>query len=53
MEAYKEIKERHEFIIKEREDLLEAKDSLLKTIDEIDIVAKYVENFSRPHTKNV
>lgn len=40
MEAYKEIKERHEFITKEREDLLEAKDSLLKTIEEIDIVAK-------------
>ena len=40
MEAYKEIKERHEFITKEREDLLEAKDSLIKTIEEIDIVAK-------------
>ena len=40
MEAYKEIRERHEFITKEREDLLEAKDSLLKTIEEIDIVAK-------------
>ena len=40
MEAYKEIKERHEFINKERDDLLEAKESLLKTIDEIDLVAK-------------
>ena len=40
MEAYKEIQERHEFIIKEREDLFEAKDSLLKTIQEIDLVAK-------------
>tara|TARA_B100000003_G_scaffold64660_1_gene57800 strand:+ start:1042 stop:3570 length:2529 start_codon:yes stop_codon:yes gene_type:complete len=40
MEAYNEIKERHDFINKERDDLLEAKDSLLKTIDEIDIVAK-------------
>ena len=40
MEAYNEIKERHEFINKERDDLLEAKESLLKTIDEIDLVAK-------------
>jgi chromosome segregation protein len=40
MEAYKEIKERHEFITKEREDLLQAKDSLLNTIEEIEIVAK-------------
>ena len=40
MEAYKEINERHEFIVKEREDLFEAKDSLLKTIQEIDLVAK-------------
>ena len=40
MEAYNEIKERHDFINKERDDLLEAKGSLLKTIDEIDIVAK-------------
>ncbi len=49
MEAYKEIKERHEFITKEREDLLEAKDSLLKTIDEIDIVAK--ESFLKSFEK--
>ena len=40
MEAYKEIEERHEFIVKERSDLLDAKDSLLKTIEEIDVVAK-------------
>ena len=40
MEAYNEIKERHDFITKEREDLVEAKESLIKTIEEIDIVAK-------------
>ena len=40
MEAYNEIQERHEFIVKERSDLLDAKDSLLKTIEEIDVVAK-------------
>ena len=49
MEAYKEIKERHEFITKEREDLLRAKDSLLKTIEEIDIVAK--ESFLKSFEK--
>ena len=49
MEAYKEIKERHEFITKERDDLLEAKDSLLKTIEEIDIVAK--ESFLKSFEK--
>ena len=49
MEAYKEIKERHEFITKEREDLLDAKDSLLKTIEEIDIVAK--ESFLKSFEK--
>ena len=49
MEAYKEIQERHEFIIKEREDLFEAKDSLLKTIQEIDLVAKesFIESFEK------
>ena len=40
MEAYKEIKERHEFITKEKSDLIEAKESLIKTINEIDKVAK-------------
>ena len=49
MEAYKEIQERHEFIINEREDLFEAKDSLLKTIQEIDLVAKesFIESFEK------
>ena len=49
MEAYKEIQERHEFIIKEKEDLFEAKDSLFKTIKEIDLVAKesFIESFEK------
>ena len=57
MEAYNEIKERHDFITKEREDLIEAKESLIKTIEEIDIVAKKsfffpqasLCGFSKPH----
>ena len=36
LETYNEMKERHKFITKEKNDLLEAKESLLKTITEID-----------------
>lgn len=43
MEAYQEIKERHDFIVEQKNDLEEAKKSLLDTILEIDTVAK--ENF--------
>jgi len=40
MEAYEEIQQRNEFISSQKEDLIKAKDSLLTTIDEIDLVAK-------------
>ena len=40
MEAYDEIKERYNFIITQKEDLLNAKDTLLTTIEEIDVAAK-------------
>jgi chromosome segregation protein len=40
MEAYNEIAERDKFIKEQREDLLNAKNSLLDTIKEIDITAK-------------
>jgi chromosome segregation protein len=40
MEAYEEIKERYDFINKEKNDLLQAKESLITTIDEIDTVAR-------------
>lgn len=40
MEAYEEIKERHDFIVTQKEDLIKAKESLLTTISEIDAVAK-------------
>lgn len=40
MEAYQEMNERYTFITKEKQDLLEAKDSLLKTIKEIDDTAQ-------------
>ena len=40
LEAFDEIKERHEFITNQKDDLLKAKESLLITISEIDLVAK-------------
>lgn len=48
MEAYDEIKERHTFITEQKNDLVEAKDSLLQTIEEIDTVAKdtFLEAFA-------
>lgn len=49
MEAYNEIKERHDFIIEQRKDLADAKTSLLNTIQEIDEVAKesFLESFDQ------
>jgi chromosome segregation protein len=40
MEAYQEIKERYDFIEKQKMDLIKAKESLLTTIQEIDSVAQ-------------
>lgn len=40
IEAYEEIRQRHEFITAQRQDLYEAKTSLLQTIQEIDAVAR-------------
>lgn len=40
MEAFDEIKERHEFITDQKEDLIKAKESLITTIGEIDQVAR-------------
>jgi len=39
MEAYNEIKQRNDFIVAQKEDLLKAKESLFSTIHEIEIVA--------------
>lgn len=49
MEAYTEIKERNDFIIAQKEDLLKAKESLLSTIGEIEGVASltFMEAFNR------
>ena len=49
MEAYQEIKERNDFITTQREDLFNAKESLLTTIGEIDAVAK--ETFIEAYEK--
>lgn len=49
MEAYDEIKERHNFITEQRDDLISAKESLVETIAEIDTVAKatFMEAFAK------
>lgn len=49
MEAYEEIKERNDFILSQREDLRNAKESLLNTITEIDEVAR--TNFIEAYEK--
>lgn len=41
MEAYTEIKQRNDFILTQKDDLLKAKDSLLSTINEIEGVASH------------
>ena len=43
VEAFNEIKERHTFIIAQKDDLAKAKESLLQTISEIELTAK--DNF--------
>jgi chromosome segregation protein len=45
VEAFNEIKERHTFIIEQKDDLAKAKESLLQTISEIEMTAK--ENFMK------
>jgi len=49
MEAYQEMNERYTFIVKEKQDLLDAKNSLLETIQEIDDTAreKFMEAFTK------
>jgi chromosome segregation protein len=48
-EAYEEIKERHDFISSQKQDLIDAKASLLTTIEEINEVAKttFMEAFDQ------
>jgi len=57
MEAYKEIKERNDFILAQKEDLVKAKESLMSTIGEIETVASqtFMEAFNkiREHFKRV
>ena len=49
MEAYEEVKNRNDFITEQREDLLQAKESLKATIDEIDLAARanFMEAFEK------
>jgi chromosome segregation protein len=49
MEAYTEIKQRNDFIITQKEDLLKAKESLFNTISEIEAVASqtFMDSFNK------
>jgi chromosome segregation protein len=49
MEAYDEIKERYTFITDQKNDLVRAKESLLSTIEEIDLVARetFLQSFEK------
>jgi chromosome segregation protein len=49
MEAYTEIKQRNDFIITQKDDLLKAKESLFNTINEIEVVASntFMEAFNK------
>jgi len=55
IEAYNEMKVRHDFIVEQRNDLVSAKDSLLATIDEVENTAntKFRETFDMVRTNFV
>jgi chromosome segregation protein len=48
IEAFTEMKKRYEFIVEQKNDLVTAKDSLLKTIEEVEATAnqKFLETFT-------
>ncbi len=47
IEAFTEMKKRYDFIVEQKNDLVSAKDSLLKTIEEVELTAnqKFLETF--------
>ncbi len=49
IEAYHEMKKRYEFILEQKNDLISAKESLMKTIAEVETTAnqKFLETFNR------
>ncbi len=57
IEAYTEMKKRYDFIVEQRNDLVTAKESLLKTIEEVELTAnqKFLETFNtvRGHFQKV
>jgi chromosome segregation protein len=57
IEAFTEMKKRYDFIVEQKTDLVSAKDSLLKTIEEVEATAnqKFLDTFEqvRSHFKNV
>jgi chromosome segregation protein len=52
IEAFTEMKKRYDFIVEQKTDLVNAKDSLMKTIEEVELTAnqKFVETFEQVRT---
>ncbi len=49
IEAYQEMKKRYDFIVEQKNDLVDAKDSLLQTIQEVETTAnqKFLDTFNQ------
>jgi chromosome segregation protein len=49
IEAFTEMKKRYDFIVEQKTDLVDAKDSLLKTIEEVEVTAnqKFLDTFHK------
>lgn len=49
IEAFTEMKKRYDFIVEQKTDLVDAKDSLLKTIEEVEVTAnqKFLDTFNQ------
>ena len=52
IEAFTEMKKRYDFIVEQKTDLVTAKDSLLKTIEEVELTAnqKFLDTFNQVRT---
>ena len=52
IEAFTEMKKRYDFIVEQKTDLVNAKDSLMKTIEEVELTAnqKFIETFEQVRT---
>ena len=54
LEAYAEMKERYDTIVQQRNDIITSRDSLMETIDEIEVTATkmYLDSFEQIRTNS-